>query len=310
MPPAARSPGAPAESAATRSRENRSLLSSVPILAHLDLDAFFAAVEELEDPSLRRSRSSSAATLAAAGRRDGELRRAPLRDPLGDECRRGAQRCPETVFVRPRHTLYRQYSHAVWGAIAESCRVSSAPGSTRATSTWQRGLAFDGARRLAEAVQVAVRRHDVALVLARRRRPPRSSARSPPTAQAGRHHRRATRARGAVPRSVAEPHPPRRRAEIRGAPRRRRRAHDRRARGALRRRAPGCAPGPGGAAAARPRRGVDPRELELEAERVSISTEETFDRDLADRAALHAELRRMAAEVASYLDATGSRRAP
>ena len=26
---------------------------AVPILAHLDLDAFFAAVEELEDPSLR-----------------------------------------------------------------------------------------------------------------------------------------------------------------------------------------------------------------------------------------------------------------
>jgi DNA polymerase-4 len=52
-------------------------------------------------------------------------------------------------------------------------------------------------------------------------------------------------------------------------------------------------------------RGVDPRDLDLESERISISTEETFDRDLTDRAALHGELRRMAAEVASYLERDG-----
>ena len=48
-------------------------------------------------------------------------------------------------------------------------------------------------------------------------------------------------------------------------------------------------------------RGVDPRDLELSTERISISTEETFDRDLSDRAKLHAELRRMAVEVAGEL---------
>ena len=37
----------------------------------------------------------------------------------------------------------------------------------------------------------------------------------------------------------------------------------------------------------------------------SISTKETFERDLVDRAALHAELRRMAGEVASYLRRDG-----
>jgi hypothetical protein len=36
------------------------------IVAHLDLDAFFAAVEELERPELRAGRSSSAATPTAA----------------------------------------------------------------------------------------------------------------------------------------------------------------------------------------------------------------------------------------------------
>ena len=48
-------------------------------------------------------------------------------------------------------------------------------------------------------------------------------------------------------------------------------------------------------------RGIDPRDLELDAERVSISVEETFERDISDRATLHAELRRMAEEVADHL---------
>jgi DNA polymerase-4 len=52
-------------------------------------------------------------------------------------------------------------------------------------------------------------------------------------------------------------------------------------------------------------RGIDPRDLELDAERISISTEETFERDLTDRAALHAELRRMAADVAAHLRRDG-----
>jgi len=52
-------------------------------------------------------------------------------------------------------------------------------------------------------------------------------------------------------------------------------------------------------------RGIDPRDLELDAERISISTEETFERDLTDRGSMHAELRRMAVEVAGYLQRDG-----
>ena len=51
-------------------------------------------------------------------------------------------------------------------------------------------------------------------------------------------------------------------------------------------------------------RGIDPRPLELSTERISISVENTFERDVADRAQLHAELRRMADEVASHLQRT------
>jgi DNA polymerase-4 len=52
-------------------------------------------------------------------------------------------------------------------------------------------------------------------------------------------------------------------------------------------------------------RGIDPRPLELESESISIGHEETFERDVSDRAQLHAELRRMADSVAGHLERGG-----
>src|SRR5205085_5427973 len=52
-------------------------------------------------------------------------------------------------------------------------------------------------------------------------------------------------------------------------------------------------------------RGIDPRPLELDVERISISTEETFERDVGDRDRLHDEVRRMARQVANHLAASG-----
>ena len=48
-------------------------------------------------------------------------------------------------------------------------------------------------------------------------------------------------------------------------------------------------------------RGIDPRPLEMSVERISISQEETFPRDVGDREVLHDELRRMGTQVAEYL---------
>ena len=48
-------------------------------------------------------------------------------------------------------------------------------------------------------------------------------------------------------------------------------------------------------------RGIDPRPLEVSTERISISHEETFERDIADPERLHDELRRSADKLAEYL---------
>ncbi|HEY4346275.1 MAG TPA: DNA polymerase IV, partial [Gaiellaceae bacterium] len=49
--------------------------------------------------------------------------------------------------------------------------------------------------------------------------------------------------------------------------------------------------------------GVDPRPLEVSTERISVSNEETFERDVADIERLHDELRRMSARLAEHIRA-------
>jgi DNA polymerase IV len=52
-------------------------------------------------------------------------------------------------------------------------------------------------------------------------------------------------------------------------------------------------------------RGIDPRPLEVSTERISISNEETFPRDVGDPERLHDELRRMATNLAEHLRERG-----
>jgi DNA polymerase-4 len=51
--------------------------------------------------------------------------------------------------------------------------------------------------------------------------------------------------------------------------------------------------------------GIDPRRLEMSIERISISQEETFERDIVDPERLHDELRQRATKVAEYLRGRG-----
>jgi DNA polymerase-4 len=279
----------------------------VPILAHLDLDAFFAAVEELEDPTLRirplvvggdpRGRGVVATANYAA-------RRFGIRSAMS--AAEALRRCPEAVFLRPRHALYRQYSQAVWTAIREVVprveRTGLDEGYLDLGSVAER---FSEARGLAEAVQTAVRgstslscslgvsTSKVVCKVASDRRKPGGLTVVPPGREA----------------PFLAPLPTRLLPGV--GPR----AEERLSRAGIGRIGELATlsdadlrvllPGQVGRLLRDRARGIDPRDLELDAERISISTEETFERDLTDRGAIHAELRRMADDVAGYLRRDG-----
>ena len=132
----------------------------MPILAHLDLDAFFAAVEELEQPALRTQ------PLVVGGDPRGRgvvatanyvARRFGIHSAMS--CAEALRRCPETVFVRPRHALYSQYSASVWTAVEEVVPRVERTGIDEGYLDLASAIGddFGRARALAEAVQTAVR---------------------------------------------------------------------------------------------------------------------------------------------------------
>src|SRR2546430_15400439 len=88
------------------------------ILAHRDLDAFFAAVEEPETPELRSR------PLVVGGDPHGRgvvatanyvARGFGIHSAMS--AAEAIRRCPQAVFVRPRHSLYREYSRHVWSTV-------------------------------------------------------------------------------------------------------------------------------------------------------------------------------------------------
>ena len=278
------------------------------ILAHLDLDAFFAAVEELEDPSLRTK------PLVVGGDPRGRgvvatanyvARRFGIHSAMS--CAEALRRCPQAVFVSPRKSLYREYSDAVWTAIREVVPTVERTGLDEGyLDLGETARDFLEARALAEAVQASVRGATslsaslgvatckvVAKVASDRRKPAGLTV-----VPRGRE------------RAFLAPF------EIRKLPGVGPRSEERLARvgvvtiGALADlSAPEVKrllPGKNGRLLHDRARGIDPRPLEVSAETVSISHEETFDHDVADLRQLEVALRRMAASVAGRLAADGT----
>ncbi len=278
-------------------------LPEVPILAHLDLDAFFAAVEELEEPSLRRL------PLVVGGNPQGRgvvatanyvARRFGIHSAMSSS--EALRRCPDVVFVRPRHALYRQYSQAVWGAIREVVpRVEQVGIDEGYLDLGTVVPAFTGARAVAEAIQTSVRAatslscslgvstSKVVCKVASDRRKPGGITVVPPGKEA----------RFLAPFPVRALPGVGPKAELRLAAVGATTIGDLARLGDAELRV--VLPGTIGPLLRDRALGIDPRDLELETERVSISVEETFERDISDRTLLYAEIERMAAEVAAGL---------
>ncbi|MFM8827728.1 MAG: Y-family DNA polymerase, partial [Actinomycetota bacterium] len=130
------------------------------VVAHMDLDAFFAAVEVLDDPSL------AGRPLVVGGDPDGrgvvstasyEARRFGIRSAMpAAEARR---RCPDAVFVRPDMPRYRERSRQVWDLVRGEVPALEQVGIDEGyldlyRAVWTSG----GARRFLERLQQTVRR--------------------------------------------------------------------------------------------------------------------------------------------------------
>ena len=130
-----------------------------PILAHLDLDAFFAAVEELENPELRRK------PLVVGGDPRGRgvvatanyvARQFGIHSAMSSA--EALRRCPHAVFVRPRHRTYSDYSKEVWSTVRQVVPTVERTGLDEGyLDVGEVAADFSQARAVAEAVQTAVR---------------------------------------------------------------------------------------------------------------------------------------------------------
>jgi len=271
------------------------------IVAHLDLDAFFAAVEELENPELRR------VPLVVGGDPRGRgvvctANYVARRHGIGSamSCAEALRRCPAAVFVQPRHTLYREYSREVWSIVREIVPTVEQAGIDEGyLDLGEVAPAFDDARAVAETVQAVVRARTrlscslgvasskvVAKVASDRRKPAGLTVVRP-----GREA------------AFLAPLPLRLLPGVGPRADERLRAAGIETIGALAA-LPDDDPllrGKVGAMLRDRARGIDPRALELSTERISISQEETFPQDVGDAERLHDELQRMAARLAQHL---------
>jgi len=277
------------------------------IVAHLDLDAFFAAVEELEHPEL----ASQPLVVGGDPRGRGVVatanyvaRRYGIRSAMS--CAEALRRCPHVVVVPPRHRTYSEYSRTVWTAIREVVPTLERTGLDEGyLDVGEVAPDFRRARGVAEAVQAAVRGATslscslgvasckvVAKVASDRRKPGGITV-----VPAGRE------AAFLAPFSV------------RLLPGVGPRAEDRLGAagielvGQLAALSDGelarLLPGKIGRLLRDRARGIDPRPLEEPVDTVSIGHEETFPQDVSDREQLHDELRRMALRVADRLRESG-----
>jgi DNA polymerase-4 len=221
-------------------------------------------------------------------------------------CAEALRRCPHAVFVPPRHSLYRDYSRAVWDSVRAIVPTVERTGLDEGyLDLTDIAADFLRARELAEAVQTAVRGTTqltcslgvatskvVAKVGSDARKPGGITVVLPGREPAFLAPLAVRKLPGVGPRSAE------------------------RLAGAGVETVGGLAaltddelrvllPGKVGRLLRDRARGIDGRPLETSSERISISTEETFARDVTEPERLYEELRRMAGRLSEHLRRDG-----
>ena len=128
------------------------------MIIHIDMDAFFASVEQMDDPSLRGKpvivggeQRGVVSTCSYEARVFGVHSAMPMAT--------ARRLCPQAIVVRGRHARYAELSRAIMAALGEfsplveqasvdayaarepaRCRASSSFSRPRAASTWRRSL--------------------------------------------------------------------------------------------------------------------------------------------------------------------------
>jgi DNA polymerase-4 len=128
-------------------------------IVHLDLDAFFAAVEVREDPSL------AGKPVVVGGRPEGRGVVATASYPAraygvhsAMPTYRALRLCPDLVVVSPRHDIYRQYSHQVMALVREAAALVEQTSIDEAFLELTNAIdAWEGAVEYARALQARVR---------------------------------------------------------------------------------------------------------------------------------------------------------
>lgn len=277
------------------------------IIAHLDLDAFFASVEELENPDLK------AKPLVVGGDPWGRgvvstanyvARRYGIHSAMSSA--EALKLCPQAVFIRPRGALYKEYSIKVWQIVSSMVETVEQTGIDEGyLDLGQVSRDFDDAVELAEAIQRTIRRRTklscslgvatskvVAKVASDRHKPGGITPVAPGAEAAflspldirllpGVGPQTEKRLRKAGINTIGElaTLDEEDLAQVMSG----------KVATMLHERA----------------RGIDPRPLETDRKRQSIGHEETFLEDISDRRVLHSEVKRMAEKVAEHLQLNG-----
>jgi DNA polymerase IV len=273
------------------------------VIAHLDLDAFFAAVELHRRPELRGRPVVVGGEPAGRGvvaTANYEARRYGIRSAMSSA--EAFRRCPQAVFLLPDHRTYRDWSRRTWAVVGELAETVEQVGIDEGYLELHDAVARDAA----EAVQRAVRermRLSCSLGVATCKVVAKiaSDARKP----GGITYVAAGAERAFLaPLAVAKLPGvgPKTRARLAAAGVETigglAALSDAELRALL--------PGSVGEDLRRRAQGIDPRPVAREpVAAVSISSEETFERDVADRRELHTQLRRMAGDLAESLQRRG-----